>query len=185
MGAALSPCVSHSKQPFPPSSNNLLPRDPRIIRFVESRRRRRRERELVRLRQNFARHTRSDLPDWWHRWGCRCPDRPILINSHLNIMVSRYRYKMQKRNQNKSKSSAQRRKTVDNLEDSAPAESPTSSPSDRHGRKRVRWVGKSAAEDSTDTDSEDEIESPEKVWELDSSYIPQTFLTLWLTDFEI
>ena len=75
-------------------------------------------------------------------------------------MVSRYRYK---RNQNKSKSSAHRRKTVDNLEDSASVEFHPSSPSDRHGQKRVRWEGKSAAEDSTDTDSEDEYESPEKV----------------------
>ena len=78
-------------------------------------------------------------------------------------MVSRYRYKTQKRNQNKSKSSAHRRKPVDILEDSALAESPTSIPSDRHGRKKVRWEGKSAAEDSTDTDSEDENETPEKV----------------------
>lgn len=85
------------------------------------------------------------------------PDRPI---SSLTIMVSRYRYK---RNQNKSKSSAHRRKTVDNLEDSASVEFHPSSPSDRHGQKRVRWEGKSAAEDSTDTDSEDEYESPEKV----------------------
>jgi hypothetical protein len=66
---------------------------------------------------------------------------------------------MQKRNPNKSKASAHRRETVDNLENSASAESP------RHERKRVRWEEKSAAEDSTDTDSEseDEVESPEKV----------------------
>jgi len=69
---------------------------------------------------------------------------------------------MQKRNHNKSKSSAHRRETVDHSEGSAP-ESPTSSPSDRRERKRVRWEGKSATEDSADTDSEDEIESPEKV----------------------
>ena len=81
---------------------------------------------------------------------------PIIIS-----VESRYRYKMQKRNHNKSKSSTHRRKTVDHLEDSV--QSPTSSPSDRHERKRVRWEGKSAAEDSPDTDSEDEIESPEKV----------------------
>ena len=77
-------------------------------------------------------------------------------------MVSRYRYKMQKRNHNKSKSTARRGETVDNSEDPA-SEFPTSSPSDRHERKRVRWEGKSAAEDSADTDSEDETESPEKV----------------------
>ena len=67
---------------------------------------------------------------------------------------------MQKRNHNKPKSVAHKRGNVDHSEDSA-----ASSPSDRHERKRVRWEGKSAIQDSADTDSEDEneIESPEKV----------------------
>ena len=67
---------------------------------------------------------------------------------------------MQKRKHNKSKSSAHRRETDDHSEGSA---SPTSSPSDRREPKRVRWEGKSTVEDSADTDSEDETESPEKV----------------------
>jgi hypothetical protein len=80
---------------------------------------------------------------------------------------------MQKRKHNKSNSSAHERET-DHSEGSV---SPTSSPSDRHERKRVRWEGKSAAEDSADTD-EDETESPEKVRALDAYYIPPTFLTV-------
>ena len=69
---------------------------------------------------------------------------------------------MEKRIHKKSKFSAHRREIVDPLEDSASG-SPTSSPSDKHKRKRVRWEGKSVAEDSEDTGSEDETESPEKV----------------------
>lgn len=80
--------------------------------------------------------------------------------ANLTSAIVNFKLKMQKRNHKKSKSSAQRIETIDHSEDSA---SPTSSPSDRHERKRVRWEGKSAAEDSADTDSEDEIESPEKV----------------------
>jgi hypothetical protein len=66
---------------------------------------------------------------------------------------------MQKQNHNKSKSFARRRETVDHSEDSL-----SSSPSDRHERKRVRWQqGNSAAEDSAESDSEEEIEIPKKV----------------------
>ena len=69
---------------------------------------------------------------------------------------------MQKRKHNKSKSSIRRGEAVDPFEDSA---SPTSTQSDRRERKRVRWVGQSA---SAGTDSEDEIESSEKVRTLQS-----------------
>ena len=69
---------------------------------------------------------------------------------------------MQKRKNNRSKSSAHRRKTADHSEDLTSLTS-SSSPSERHERKKVRWEGNSAAKDSADTGSEDEIESPEKV----------------------
>lgn len=74
---------------------------------------------------------------------------------------------MQKRKYNKSKSST-RRETVDHSKNSA-----SPSPSDRRERKRVRWEGKSTAEDSADTGSEDEIENSEKAWILNAHLYPQ------------
>jgi hypothetical protein len=66
---------------------------------------------------------------------------------------------MQKRTYNKSKSFARERETVGHSEDSA-----SSSPSDvGRERKRVRWEGNSAAEDSVENDSEEEIENSQKV----------------------
>ena len=82
---------------------------------------------------------------------------------------------MQKRKCNKSKSSAHGKKIVEHSGDSS---SLTSSPSDKHERKRVRWEGKSATEDSSSADTDSEDESPEKVRTLNAYHISPTFITL-------